>query len=340
MAEAGCIGGLYEVGVGVPDLAASIRYFEAHGYRVGDIGELYAPDALALYGHDSALRSVRLLHQNADHGLVRLMRWEKPLNDGIGLGDLEAHGTRWTGQMTLSIANYANHCAVAAENGQELRMTDPIFVGFHAPGSGPRAFVDPVVAVREMAVLQPLYRQFILERFNYRNEAYGRINRNCLMATSQMTHCGAMVVSDDHTVVDFYEEAMGLFRSTDKHVAYEDAVLAARTVFRLREGEPHWIIDFDNPENAGKAWNEQASGRLKIVRRPPGYGLDDIRDRARPGCLGYSLYTWRLRDVEAVYRKVEAAGAQNMSDIVSDEFGQRAFGFTAPDGYPWVLMEA
>jgi len=340
MAETGCVGGLFETGVGVTDLAASIRYFEAHGYRVGDIGELYAADALALYGHESAVRSVRLLHQQADHGLVRLMLWGKPFNDGIGLGDLEAHGTRWTGQMTLSISNYANHCKVARENGQVIRAGDPIFVGFHRPGSGPRAFVDPVVAVREMAVLQPLYRQFILERFNYRNPAYGKINETCLLATSQMTHAGAMVVSDDHGIVDFYEQALGLFRSTDKHVPYEQAAEAARSVFRLREGEPHWIVDFDDPANAGKAWNEQASGRLKIVRRPSGFGLEDVSARARPGCLGYSVYTWRARDLDAVHRRVTASGGEQVTDIVSDEFGQRAFGFTAPDGYAWIMIEA
>ncbi len=81
----GCLGGLHEVCVGVPDLVEAIAFYEAFGCRVGAIGELDAGAARSLYGVDSALRSVRLLHQQADHGLIRLMQWERPLNDGLGL---------------------------------------------------------------------------------------------------------------------------------------------------------------------------------------------------------------------------------------------------------------
>ena len=58
--------------------------------RAGRFGTLEAAAARALYGVDSTLRSVRLYHQNADHGLVRLMQWERPVNDGLGhsMGDL------------------------------------------------------------------------------------------------------------------------------------------------------------------------------------------------------------------------------------------------------------
>ena len=69
-AEPACVGGLYEACVGVPDLAAAIADFERYGCRVGRIGELDAAAARALYGHDSALRSARLEHLDADHGLL------------------------------------------------------------------------------------------------------------------------------------------------------------------------------------------------------------------------------------------------------------------------------
>ncbi|MCC6172465.1 MAG: hypothetical protein IT481_10600 [Gammaproteobacteria bacterium] len=92
----GCVGGLHEVCVGVPDLAESITYYEAFGCRAGERGELDAAAARRLYGIDSALRAVRLHHQQADHGLVRLMQWERPLNDGLGLApNLRCIGSRW-----------------------------------------------------------------------------------------------------------------------------------------------------------------------------------------------------------------------------------------------------
>ena len=79
-ARPACVGGLYEICVGVPDLAASIAYYERFGCHAGRFGTLDASAARALYGVDSALRSVRLQHQDADHGLVRLMHWERPVN--------------------------------------------------------------------------------------------------------------------------------------------------------------------------------------------------------------------------------------------------------------------
>ena len=91
-----CIGGLLEVCVGVPDLVTAIADFEAYGCRVGTIGELDARAARALYGVDSALRSVRLAHLDTDHGHVRLMQWERPVNEGLGIGNnLRCVGSRW-----------------------------------------------------------------------------------------------------------------------------------------------------------------------------------------------------------------------------------------------------
>ena len=57
------IGGLYEVCTGVPDAAEAIALWEGFGYRVGPIGRLTAAEAKALYGVDSGLQSIRLLHR-------------------------------------------------------------------------------------------------------------------------------------------------------------------------------------------------------------------------------------------------------------------------------------
>lgn len=78
------IGGVYEVCIGVADITTAIQYWQQCGYRVGDIGALDASVARALDGVDSDVRSVRLLHGEADHGLLRLQSWQQPTGDGPG----------------------------------------------------------------------------------------------------------------------------------------------------------------------------------------------------------------------------------------------------------------
>ncbi|MGF1672857.1 MAG: VOC family protein, partial [Rivularia sp. (in: cyanobacteria)] len=77
------IQGIYEVCIGVRDAVSAIQYWHKFGYHIGDIGELTALDSHKLYGVNSALRSIRLFHQNSDHGLIRLMIWENPINQGL-----------------------------------------------------------------------------------------------------------------------------------------------------------------------------------------------------------------------------------------------------------------
>ena len=82
MTQAACtlghIQGIYEGCIGVDDLESQIEYWTRFGYTVSQRGVLDADDAQALYGVSSALESVRLSHQVADHGLIRLMKWHNP----------------------------------------------------------------------------------------------------------------------------------------------------------------------------------------------------------------------------------------------------------------------
>jgi hypothetical protein len=69
--------------------------------------------------------------------------------------------------------------------------------------------------------------------------------------------------------------------------------------------------------------------------------MDDLRALSRPGCLGYSLYTWRVDDLAAMReRLVMTPGVTALGGIRPDEFGRDSLGFTAPDGCPWVLQQA
>jgi catechol 2,3-dioxygenase-like lactoylglutathione lyase family enzyme len=336
-----CVGGLYEVCIGVPDLAAGLAHYESFGCRAGRFGALGARESKALYGVDSALRSLRLQHQDADHGLVRLMQWERPVNDGLGVDDsLRCIGSRWGVRLTSSVFNIANHAQRARESGAAVNVIDPILavIGEVTGDHAPRPFADPLVGVREMVVIQPLYRQVFFERFGYESPLYGRINPHCLLQTSQHTHAGMMFVSDDHQLLRFYDEILGLKRWFDAERPYTQAT-GSRQIFGLADGETHWMVDFDDPRS-GQSLAERRSGKLKIVRFGSRSRLPDKRDRSRPGCLGNSLYTWRVNDADGMWKRVQGSGATAITDVLPDEFGTRAFSFVAPDGYFWTLTQA
>jgi catechol 2,3-dioxygenase-like lactoylglutathione lyase family enzyme len=335
------VGGLYEACVGVADLAESLAYFERFGCRAGRFGTLDAARARQLYGVDSDLRSLRLHHLDSDHGLIRLMQWNRPLNEGLGVDpSLRCIGSRWGVRLTASVMNIANHAQRARECGEAIALIDPILavIGEVTGEGAPRPFADPIVGVREMVVLQPLYRQVFFERFGYESPQYGRIDPNCLFRTSQHTHFGMMIVNDDHKVLQFYDEILGLKRWFDAERPYEQAT-GSRSIFGLAEGETHWMVDFDDPRS-GHSLADRRSGKLKVVRFSRSSKLADKLARSRPGCLGYSLYTWRVNDVEAMWKRVQAGGASSVTDVLQDEFGTRSFSFVAPDGYPWALLQA
>jgi uncharacterized glyoxalase superfamily protein PhnB len=201
----------------------------------------------------------------------------------------------------------------------------------------PRPFADPLIGVREMVVVQPLYRQVFFERFGYESPHYGCICPQAMLRTSQHTHAGMMIANDDHQVLRFYDEVLGLQRWFDGERPYAQAT-GSRQIFGLEPDETHWMVDFDDPRS-GHSLDARRSGKLKVVRFAASSRLADKRDRSRPGCLGLSLYTWRTNDLEGLWKLVQAGGATRVTDILADEFGTRAFSFVAPDGYSWTLLQ-
>jgi catechol 2,3-dioxygenase-like lactoylglutathione lyase family enzyme len=336
-----CIGGLHEISVGVTDLTQAIKDFSAYGCHVLARGTLDASAAERLYGVASAVESVRLGHLQSDHGLIHLMRWESPLNTGLGIGsNLRAMGSRWGVRLTSSVMNIVNHAELAQAAGARLTLLAPQLAvisevsGHHAVS----AFADPIVGVREMVLLQPLYRQVFFERFNYESPGYGTIDPASLLRTSQHTHCGLMIADDDPHVLDFYDEILGLQRMHDEFVPYDNAT-GSRSIFGLEHGEGFHMVDFDDPRS-GHSLSKRRSGKLKCVRFSARARIDDLRPQSRAGSLGYSLYCWRTADIEGLHRRLAAAGVTQLSAIMPDEFGRLALTFFAPDGYHWKIIES
>jgi catechol 2,3-dioxygenase-like lactoylglutathione lyase family enzyme len=339
-ASPGGIGGLYEVCVGVPDLDVSVEYFRRFGCTPSVRGALTAAEAQGLYGMRSAVESIRLAHGMSDHGLVRLMRWENPANEGLGLAPhLRGVGSRWGTRLTTNVLGIANHAERARELGEPLEIVEPLLdvIGEVAGGEPTRPFLDPVVCVREMVVIQPLYRQVFFQRFGYDSPLYGAVDRNSMHLTSQHTHFGLMIATDHHDVLEFYDGVLGLKRWMDAATTYEKSK-GGRRIYALEPGEGFHIVDFDDPRS-GHTPADRRSGKLKCIRLSGAAKIDNLLDRSRAGCLGYSAYTWRVSDAEAVWKRVRAAGATQVSDVLPDEFGTPAFSFCAPDGYYWILLE-
>ena len=159
------IEGIYEVCIGVSEPILAIQYWQQFGYRIGSVGELNAETAYQLYGVNSSLKAIRLNHQDADHGLIRLMTWENPINQGLGISSMKIKGNRWTTALTADLLGILNHAENARAAGHTIRYTYPYWEVIYQKEHKNRPFVDPAVGVREMLLLQPLTRQVLFQRF-------------------------------------------------------------------------------------------------------------------------------------------------------------------------------
>jgi hypothetical protein len=70
----------------------------------------------------------------------------------------------------------------------------------------------------------------------------------------------------------------------------------------------------------------------------PLYSTPDQREFAQPGSLGVCLFTYRVDDIDSFRDHVLQSEAYDVSEIVINEFGERSFGFFAPDGMYWVFV--
>ncbi len=338
MAEETTIGGVYEVGIGATDEKPLIEYFERFGYKVGKKGKITAKQAKKLYNVNSELNSIRLYHQDADHGLIRIMVWDKPINEGLGLSNMKVIGNRCGAMLNGNIYNLQNHAEQAIRNGEKVFLVPPIYAEIYKITDNPKPFYENLAGVREMALIRPLTRQIIFQRFGYNIPKYGKINEDSYFKSSQITHFG-MVVYDNREDLDFYDKVLGLLRVKDK-IEYESTIEdpSAKAVFSLEEHQTYTATDFDNPLSS-KNPMEALSGRLKIIRFSKGSKLEDKMEYSKPGSLGYSLYTYKVKDIEKYHQKVKMSKATEVTKIYVNEFGEKSFSFIAPDGYFWTLLE-
>ena len=330
-------GGLYEVCIGVPSLLKSTAYFERFGYRAGPMATLDADRADALYGVASAAQVVRLLHGTADHGLIRLIEWDRPAGPGLQRMGMRTVGSRWSNNHTRHVSRIHAHAEMAAKGGQVLHVCPPAFAQFGHEGANIQPFEEALSGVYELTVLSELYRQCFFERIDYPSPLFGNIDDSCLFQTSQITHCGLVTSLKERSAFEFYDRCLGLKRVLDADVDYGH-LQASRAIFDIPEGLGVHALAFDEPRSG--SGELKRSGRLLIFNFVGDGTIQEAHERSRAGVLGYSHYTWRVRDLAAFRRDALEAGATDVGEPTADEFGCPAWSCHAPDGYFWTFLQA
>jgi uncharacterized glyoxalase superfamily protein PhnB len=333
------IGGIYEVCIGVTDAISAMQYWQQFGYNIGEIGELTAATAYQLYRVNSSLQTIRLYHQNADHGLIRLMIWQNPTSTGLGISSMKVKGNRWATTLTANILGILNHAEAAKAIGENILYTQPHWEVIYHKDKKSRPFIEPLVGVREMLLLQPLTRQVLFQRFGYDVTNYGQINDHAPLQTSQFTHVGIVVQDDSKEILKFYEQVLGLLRVRDDVETTYESSFAGREIFELNPGEKFIVTAFDDPRSSQTDFMAARSGRLYIIRFPENITLESGFKDAQPGSLGMCLYTYRVQGIETYWQRVRESAAKQVTEIVNNEFTEKSFSFVAPDGYFWNIVE-
>ncbi len=148
-----------------------------------------------------------------------------------------------------------------------------------------------------------------------------------------------MVIYRNRENLDFYDKVLGLLKvkeNADFDSDFNNP--SSRAVFSLENHQKYGATDFDDPRSSTNP-AQARSGRLKIIWFSEDSKLENKFDRSKPGSLGYSLYTYRVKGIENYRQKVNASRAKNVTKIKSNEFGEKSFSFVAPDGYFWTILE-
>ncbi len=339
MSQRGLIGGVYEIGVGVVNLKDALPFWEAAGYRAGPSGELSSRAAEALYGVDCGLKSLRLWHQDATAGLVRLLQWDTPMGCGLNMAPLKTHGNRWSVHKTDDLLNAYVHGEVYRRQGNPIRLRAFEFnfdLGKALQDKKP--FQEVLAANTDLLLFRPEAQYILMTRLNFDISKYGTVNPNSLLRASEGCHMALVIQGEDLSVFDFYADVIGFTRGHQVQVGHRPGYMPS-DLLDLAPQESFVEVDFNDPA-AGPAASEQLPGRLRCFMLRSPAQLPDRLHCAQPGNLGYSLYSVRWHDIKALRHRVARSAAADVTEILNDEFGTPAFSFTAPDGFRWLALQA
>jgi hypothetical protein len=302
------ISGIFENCAGSKDVEAALKYWAEMGYREVKRGQLEAEQAGRLYGHRSALTSVRLQNgKSSDRGLVRVMWWEQPRNAGLGHTLPTVAGSRWFASLVKDINVICDAFTDDKENGGDWIYTEPVRA-IEGTGNKGMGLYNRFVGVREMFALGAETRQAFFERYNYTRPGYGTIELKSPMEVSEGTH--SSLVTSDHALTSFYINVFGLVPLYPSKRSGWQNPSTCQTLL-LEEGQEFYLSAFSSPKTN--------VGLLQVYS--PLYPTEDKREYAQPGSLGLCLFTYQVEELSAFHERVTASSATHVIAIAPNEFG-------------------
>ncbi len=237
----------------------------------------------------------------------------------------------------MQLGRIHSHALISKRNGEDIEICPPGYADFGGDGTPAEPFLKVMPGVYEMSVKTNLYRQCFFERVDYPSPNYGTIDPDCLFQTSQITHCGLVTSTSDHSVFDFYDKCLGLKRILDVNQPYQH-IHVLNDLFDMAEGMGVHALALDDPE-AGEGLNKK-SGRILIFNFEEDKEIINNHEKSRAGVLGYSHYTWRVKDIEEFCVLAKEFGATSVGELEQDEFGTLSWACLTPDGYYWQFLQS
>lgn len=321
------ISGLYEVILATDDLDYACRYFADFGYKIIQRSSLSSSQAKAIYGYESAVESIRLQNGSIDsHGLLRILKWDTPLNEGLQASAPRTIGQRISVMMTQDIFRL-HDIYTHSPSDHSYIATEPVADDIFGINGETNDFFKRPIIVRENAVYSPFFNHIFFQRYGYLVEGYGTIDKKTHLKTSEFTHHDFFINASSLEEMSYLSEALGLIPEDDP-VIDDYRKKGPRQVFMLQEGEGHWYQGFVSPNNI--------CGKLKFFI--PTTQIKDKSHLQQIGSLGVTLHSFYTDKLDYVH---DLLGKQNIvtSTPQKNEFGELSFIFTGPGGCHWQIIE-
>ena len=321
------ISGVYEVMVAVDNVTYALKYFEAFGFRVVEESTLDKEDVKELYGISSGLTSIRLQNGSIDsHGLIRILKWEHPIGEGVGYAPPETMGQRMSVMMTQDIYRIHDIYEGARNSGEKWLTTEPVADDLFDLDTDQKGFFKRPVIVRENAVYGSFFNHIFFQRYGYKIPGYGSIGEHSPLQTSEFTHHDFIIKAPSMATISYLSSALGL-KAEEEPVLDGDWQNGPKVVFDMKPGESHWYQGFVSPNNI--------CGKLKFII-PTAVKLDRT-DKQKIGHLGITIHSFYTDKLDYVYTLVKSHDLQP-TNILKNEFGEDCFLFTGAAGCSWQII--
>lgn len=324
--------GIYEFVFGAPagERDELLAFWQVLGFEPVAEGRLPADLAATAYGHGSRLTALRLEHRGCRSfgtGYVRLQLWDALRNEGMGAATPIVAGSRWMGMYTHDILQVRDSFDNAvAKHDWQLWISPLVNAALVKPAPA-HNYYERFVGLRETLVFGTRFRLAFIQRAGFDRPGFGTFDDKLPFRNTEGSHAN-VVQPDNSFSTGFYKQAFDFETAPfgEPHDSGEEAPTIA--ALRLRDGETFRV------ERTRSA--DCPAGLLQVYSSYlPG---EDLRDLSRPGSGNLGAYSVRVRDLARLQQVIEGTEGARHRGAYTDEFGDEALCFDAPDGYTWLAV--